>query len=78
MCRPTSATTRRQPGSPSWASSTTFSMVSPAPWVGSSSGSTYRAAVKVSRQPRLPQRQTGPDSSRVMWPISPAVPPGPR
>ena len=32
----------------------------------------------ISRQPRLPQRQIGPDSSTRTWPSSPAVPPLPR
>ena len=36
-----------------------------------------RAEASVSRQPRLPQRQTGPSSATSVWPISPAVPPTP-
>jgi hypothetical protein len=37
-----------------------------------------RDPTNVSRQPRLPQRQIGPFSSIVTWPISPAVPVEPR
>ena len=36
------------------------------------------AATRVSRQPRLPQRQTWPSSPTWTWPISPAIPEVPR
>ena len=35
------------------------------------------APASVSRQPRLPQRQNGPSSWMIVWPISPAIPPAP-
>ena len=42
-----------------------------------SSSAIAREDASVSRQPRLPQRQTGPPSASSVWPISPAVPPTP-
>ena len=47
------------------------------PWRRRSGSRTASAPAKASRQPRLPQRQTGPPSSIVTCPISPAVPPAP-
>ena len=66
--------TRWQPRSPSCAIATTRRSVSPSPWRRRSGSSTASAPANASRQPRLPQRQTGPRSSIVTWPISPAVP----
>ena len=53
-------------------------MVSRSSYAGRSSSSRRGAETIVSRQPRLPQRQTGPSSPTWTCPISPAIPLAPR
>ena len=76
--RPASLSTRRTPASPSVSRSRTLSTVSCSSYAGCSSASRRGAETTVSRQPRLPQRQTWPSSPTWTWPISPAMPVAPR
>ena len=76
--RPASLSTRRTPASPSASSSRTLSTDSSSSYAGCSSAISRGAETRVSRQPRLPQRQTWPSSPTWTWPISPAMPVAPR
>ena len=73
---PASAMTRWQAGSPSRASASGCGRVT-GPSARLELAEQCRPPTSVSRQPRLPQRQTGPARSKIVWPISPAVPPRP-
>ena len=78
IARPASAITRRQPRSPSRARRTIARPSRPSPWLRRSSSASASVPATVSRQPRLPQRQTGPSASTSTWPSSPARPSAPR
>jgi len=93
MCSPACSMAARQAASPSWAAWMTSAMsqtefrdgLRSASTQPSDSACSARASATiaappaiVSRQPRLPQSQSGPFSSMVTWPNSPALPKLPR
>ena len=77
IVRPASPTRRWAAASPAAHSSSTRRLEISSARLMLSSSAIERVDASVSRQPRLPQRQTGPPSAITVWPISPAVPPTP-
>ena len=72
--RPASWITRRQPASPLRAASSMPSIVMSSPCERRSRSTSAPVPATVSRQPRLPQRQTMPSGWTSTWPSSPARP----